>query len=194
MYNRGALLEQLFYEVPPFSSYSAQWEAMSAGDAEAAVRWEFCRLDFFGTFLIKQKSTEEINKYNADGGDRFRTAAVGMNFGPFNINLNMFTGDPGLDMDFRRDHHGVDANRNKYYTGLTANNARMRAGVLSFGFGPLRFGGNSEAIRHAFQNRFAHDFLMHGQTKDGPYWFMINNGISPSGFFYFGLGSGNTLW
>ena len=33
--------------------------AMSAGDAVAVVRWDFCRLDFFGTFLIKQKSTEE---------------------------------------------------------------------------------------------------------------------------------------
>jgi hypothetical protein len=36
-------------------------EATSAGDADAVVRWDFCRLDFFGTFLIKQKSTEKNN-------------------------------------------------------------------------------------------------------------------------------------
>jgi len=39
---------------------NAVWAAMSAGGAEAAVRWDSCRLDFFGTFLIKQKSTEKI--------------------------------------------------------------------------------------------------------------------------------------
>jgi hypothetical protein len=33
-------------------------EAKSAGDADAAVRWDFCRLDFFVTFLVKQKSKE----------------------------------------------------------------------------------------------------------------------------------------
>jgi RHS repeat-associated protein len=36
-------------------------EAMLAGGADAPVRWDSCRLDFFGTFLIKQKSTEENN-------------------------------------------------------------------------------------------------------------------------------------
>ena len=32
---------------------------MSAGDADEAVRWKFCRLDFFATFLVKQKSREK---------------------------------------------------------------------------------------------------------------------------------------
>jgi hypothetical protein len=32
---------------------------MAAGDADAPVRWDFCRLDFFVTFLIKQKSKEK---------------------------------------------------------------------------------------------------------------------------------------
>ena len=41
---------------------NAVWAAMSAGGADAVVRRDSCRLDFFGTFLIKQKSTEE-NRY-----------------------------------------------------------------------------------------------------------------------------------
>ena len=32
-------------------------------------------------------------------------------------------------------------------------------GVLSFGFGPLRIGLDTEGIRHTFQNRVAHDRL-----------------------------------
>jgi hypothetical protein len=128
-----------------------------------------------------------------DGGDRWRTAAVQINSLPFSINLNMFTGDPGLDVDFRREHHGKDEEDNKYYTGLTANDPSVRAGVLSFGFGPVRIGGNSEQIRHVFQNKFAHDFLMNGQTKGGPYWFK-KLPIPASWFWSFGSGSGNTLW
>jgi hypothetical protein len=83
---------------------------------------------------------------------------------------------------------------NKYYTGLTANDPTQRAGVLSFGFGPIRIGRNSENIRHIFQNRFAHDFLMNGQKKEyGPFWFQQLD-IDPSWYFYFGTGNGNTLW
>ena len=61
--------------------------------------------------------------------------------------------------------------------------------VLSFGFGPIRIGRNSEQIRHVFQNRFAHDLLMGGES----YWFK-KLPISPSWYWSFGFGSGNTLW
>jgi hypothetical protein len=62
-------------------------------------------------------------------------------------------------------------NAHDAYIGGLANDLNLRAGVLSFGFGPLRIGRNSEQIRHIFQNKFAHNFLMKGQTKEGPYWF-----------------------
>ena len=127
-----------------------------------------------------------LGRYNADGGDRWRTAAVGMNFGPFNINLNMFTGDPGLDGDYRQENVEM-INGHLTYTGGTAN--KYRAGVLSIGFGPIRIGRNSEQIRLIFQNKLAHDILNGGKAK----WFEVLD-IDPSWFFYFGTGSGGTLW
>ena len=45
------------------------------------------------------------------------------------------------------------------------------------------------SIRHAFQNRFAHDSLTHGQAL----WFLPLD-IKPTGYFYYGTGTGNTLW
>jgi len=33
--------------------------ATSAGGADEVVRWDSCRLDFFATFLVKQKSREK---------------------------------------------------------------------------------------------------------------------------------------
>ena len=44
-------------------------------------------------------------------------------------------------------------------------------------------------IRHIFQNRFAHDILTEGRA----YWFQ-KLPIDPSWYFYFGTGTGNTLW
>jgi len=37
--------------------------ATSAGGADEVVRWDSCRLDFFGTFLVKQKSTEKVRGF-----------------------------------------------------------------------------------------------------------------------------------
>ena len=129
-----------------------------------------------------------LGRYNADGGDRWRTAAIGMNFGPFNINLNMFTGDPGFDKNNRE--YAMINGHNTYVQNIFGDDPNShRAGVLSFGFGPFRFGRNSEQIRHIFQNRFAHDMLTGGSAK----WFEVLN-IPPSWYFYFGFGSGNTLW
>ena len=73
----------------------------------------------------------------------------------------------------------------KYYYG-TAD--KYRAGVLSFGIGPMRIGRNSEAIRCVFRNRLAHDFLSGGVPK----WFEVLEHRKPSWYFYFG--TGNTLW
>ena len=122
-----------------------------------------------------------------DGGDRWRTAAAQIQFGPLSLNVNMFTGNP--DVSKIDDRYDYTDEADKYYTGLTANNLSMRAGILSVGFGPFRFGRNSEQIRHVFQNRFAHDFLVGGQSK----WFLPLP-IAPSWFWSFGTGSGNTLW
>jgi hypothetical protein len=122
-----------------------------------------------------------------DGGDRWRTAAIQMNFGAMSINLNMFTGDP--DTYERNDRYDFVKyiNNHDTYIGGTAN--KYRAGVLSFGIGPFRTGGNSEKIREVFQNRFAHDILTGGKAK----WFQVLP-IASSLYWSFGTGTGGTLW
>jgi hypothetical protein len=122
----------------------------------------------------------------SDNGDRWRTAAVAINTGLLSLNLNIFTGDPGLDSYQRRKN--IDYIDNHWtYTGRTAD--KYRAGVLSIGVGPFRIGRNSEKIREVFQNRFAHDILTGGDAK----WFRVLP-ISSSGFWSFGTGTGGTLW
>ena len=128
-----------------------------------------------------------LGKYNADNGDRWRSAAVKINAGPLNIGLNMFTGDPGLDWK-KRQENTTTIDGHITYIGETANDEKLRAGVLYLGFGSVKIGRNSEQIRKVFQNRFAHDFLTGGDAK----WFQVLP-IPPSWFFYFGTG-GSTLW
>ena len=47
---------ETFFSIPLLKPQRTQ-AASSAGDADAVVRWDFCRLDFFGTFFVKKKST-----------------------------------------------------------------------------------------------------------------------------------------
>jgi RHS repeat-associated protein len=128
-----------------------------------------------------------ILKY--DEGDRFRTAAASINMGLFSINTNLFTGDPGQDRGIENIGYTLINGHNTYIANNGYDPNKYRAGVLSFGFGPFRFGRNSEGIRKAFQNQFAHDFLTGGQSK----WFRVLP-IQPSWYWYFGTGTGNTLW
>jgi hypothetical protein len=127
----------------------------------------------------------------ADGGDRWRTAAIEVKFGAMSLNLNMFTGDPDTytigDRKEAGNYYWDDVLERYVYSGGTAN--KYRAGVLSFNFGFFRIGGNSEQVRKVFQNQFAHDFLMGGNS----YWFEVLN-INSRYYWYFGSSSGNSLW
>lgn len=82
-------------------------------------------------------------------GDRFRTAAVQINFGRLNIGLNMFTGDPSSSIS--KEDGGY---LNEVWKDGSADEYRL--GALSVGYGGYRAGWNNEGIRHLFQNRFAH--------------------------------------
>ena len=42
-----------------FRSHNALRGAMSAGGADAVVRWDSCRLDFFAYFFYQEKKYEE---------------------------------------------------------------------------------------------------------------------------------------
>ena len=88
--------------------------------------------------------------------------------------------DPGLLDDDR------EPDDNGFYKSGTANNPELRAGVLSVGVGMFRFGRNSETIRDIFQNKLIH------RTFGFPQFRKLD--IDPSWYFYFGTGSGNTLW
>lgn len=79
------------------------------------------------------------------------------------------------------DENGWDT----YYSG-TSNDPKLRAGVLSVGFGPLRIGRNSERIRNTFQNELIHKNI-------GTPLFKVLT-IAPKRYWHFGTGSGNTLW
>ena len=156
--------------------YSQITNKITIGNARKNISYENDQLFGIGKVL---------GIYNADGGDRWRSAAVQFRYGLFNATLNLFTGDPGL---VERDR-SVTNYFHEYYSSEGALDANQRAGVLSFGFGSFRLGRNSEIIRHIFQNELAHSAIM----KNGPAWFKFLD-IEPTWFWYFGSFNGNTLW
>lgn len=139
--------------------------------------------------------------FAADNGDRYRSAAAKIRIGPhFHTGVNLFTGNPGVDHEVRcieydpnvesRYYDYEAGGRATYTTGANGENPNeFRAGVFYVGFGPFRIGGNSEQIRNTFQNKFAHDFLCKG---DSPYFRVLDRPAQT--YFYFGSGTGNTLW
>lgn len=138
--------------------------------------------------------------FAADGGDRYRSAAARIRIGLFQIGVNLYTGDPGVDSKDRRTFFDPDTEstyyneemggRETYTIGANGENPdEFRAGVFYVGYGPFKVGVNSEQVRNTFQNRFAHDYLCKG---DSPYFKVLDR---PSEFyFYFGTGTGNSLW
>lgn len=61
--------------------------------------------------------------------------------------------------------------------------------MLYIGNGPIKVGRNSEKVRHEFQNKFAHDVIMRG---DSPYFKVLDR--DPKWYFSISTGTGNTLW
>ena len=123
-----------------------------------------------------------------DGGDRYRSAAMQINAGPFKAGFNLFTGDPGLDGEYRESlpGKGIHAGKDVYVSG---NANKYRRGVAYYGFGPIRFSRNSEMIRHGIQNKFAHDWIQEGRASH----FQVLN-VFPTFFLYYGTGYGSGLW
>jgi RHS repeat-associated protein len=123
-----------------------------------------------------------------DGGDRYRSAALQVNVGPFKAGFNLFTGDPGLNDDDRIADLGTGIHEGKFvYT--SGNSNQYRSGIAYFGFGPFRYGVNSEGVRHQIQNRFAHDFIQKGRAAH----FQVMD-RSPRPYWYIGSGYGSGLW
>jgi hypothetical protein len=124
----------------------------------------------------------------ADNGDRWRSGAVRRNIGNFSMGTNFITGEPGFKKK-DRDFYLI----NGHYTYKTNSKGddpdKYRAGVLYFSIGNFKAGINSEQIRHIAQNRIAHDWLTGGKSK----WFKVLD-RDPEFYFYFGTGTGNSLW
>ncbi len=145
--------------------------------------------DFFFDLVNFDRSLSRVLPA-ADGGDRFRTTGVQINWMGASIGINLFTGDPGLDTKSRS---RADINNRKHYvlnteTGTDPDKYRM--GNFYIGFGPFRIGSNSEANRNFFQNKLAHDRLMNPKV---PY-FKVLPERKKKRYFYFGFGTGNTTW
>lgn len=114
--------------------------------------------------------------------DRYRTAAVRYQFGPSSLGLNMCTGNKSAQF--------LDDDEIYYEAGTTDDGIvydpdKYRAGVLYIGIGPFRIGRNSEEIRDFFQNR------LHKLIGDHLFKKLDND---PEWYWFFGSGSGNTLW
>ena len=122
-----------------------------------------------------------------DGGDRYRTAAVSIKRGPFTLQTNLHTGMAGNDDGLK----SVKDDGIHRFAGGDID--EQHHGVLSFGFGPLRIGLDTEGIRHTFQNRVAHDRLWWYNYGEKYPWVKK---VDRKGRFYFYLGSGtgNTMW
>ncbi len=124
----------------------------------------------------------------SDEGDRYRSAALRMNYKDLSIGFNLFTGDPGPPGKGNRPSEVIGGHAT-YIGDATHNPDKYRLGGLYVGYKNIKFGRNSEQIRHVIQNRFAHDIMTGGASK----WFKILN-TSPS--WYGNIGSQNpfSLW
>jgi RHS repeat-associated protein len=193
----GATYYSNYYD----KSYSG-WETRSGGEV-GALGW----LAYSGTKFSSGETSQTTNmlsvgvpglkaRYENDGAkpftkkipgvpgadqqDRYRTAAACLELGPFSVGLNMFTGDPGPPGDLENVKNGFYADIN----GTSPD--KYRAGALWFGIGNFRIGKNAESVRDRFQNKLIH-------KPNGIPEFTVMNRRDEL-YFYFGSGTGNTLW
>ncbi len=101
-----------------------------------------------------------------DGGDSFRSAAGSISYGDYTVGMNLFTGyrsyegDPD-EFDKKAEWQVVNAKDPDFpvtykYRLVNEQGTKHRMGALYLGYKNLRTGINSERVRHAFQNKFAH--------------------------------------
>ncbi|EKY14073.1 hypothetical protein HMPREF9073_02339 [Capnocytophaga sp. oral taxon 326 str. F0382] len=92
----------------------------------------------------------------------FRTAAVGISIGDFSLQMNLFTGKSGNDTNKSSEISYSEGYLKKGRKLGVWNNCEAdmyRLGALSIGYSGHKIGTNSEHIRNAFQNYFAHKII-----------------------------------
>ena len=129
----------------------------------------------------------------ADGGDRYRTAVGKLSIGYFNAGFNLYTGDPGLTVE-ERNPQDLNGQETYFKNELGNDPDEYRSGVAYIGFAGLKIGANSEKIRHAIQNRFAHDIMYNLVKGEKLPHFKIDENKRSTLHWKIGTGTGNSLW
>src|SRR5690606_20367495 len=85
-------------------------------------------------------------EYGGDRGDRYRTAAGALTFGPHRFGFNFVTGDPGPFGKRRESPIGGKAGTYELQTidGIIYDPDEYRLGLKYYGLGPWRIGINNE--------------------------------------------------
>ncbi len=95
-----------------------------------------------------------------DGGDRRRTAAMSLSYKEYSVGFNLYTGDRNYSDDSKEPYYDkVSGKTYKYGVVNTKGADDYRLGALYFGYKGYRLGTNSEKVRHAIQNWFAHQVV-----------------------------------
>jgi len=161
--------------ITPYFSYSGT--KFKFGDLDqttnlVTIGGPFANIKYENDFEIKE--LRWIPGVPKGDSDKYRTAAFQFNVFEHGIGLNLMTGDPGNGESEGEEGKKVYIEEGEKY----------RLGALYVKGGPLRLGWNSEGIRSGIQDpihdkrntpRFSKEKL------NRPFWF-------------FGTGSGNTLW
>jgi Bacterial toxin 23 len=119
-----------------------------------------------------------------DSGDRYRTAAVGLETGGFELGFNLFTGQPKVGINGKRQTDPGVGTEGTYQESGT----QYREGIFYIGAGGYRVGINEEGVRNLFQNKLAH-----GNGNIFPIFQVIDK--QPNLYFnYYKNKSRYTLW
>jgi len=130
----------------------------------------------------------------ADGGDRYRTAALKLTMGYVNAGFNLYTGDPGLDDNRDRQRESINGQLTYVRNEKGDDPDKYRFGALYVGVGGIRIGRNSERNRNLIQNEIAHDRLIYWFTGEKSPHFAVDKSKKPKWYWNFGTGTGNSLW
>ncbi len=107
---------------------------------------------FWGLPTLRATNITEITNNGTTNGnwnsDRFRTASGSLKIHNFNVGFFLHTGEAT----------GIETiNGIRQFTGGNINGPNRSNGIIYIGFGDVKIGWDSEGIRHALQNRLAHD-------------------------------------
>ena len=118
--------------------------------------------DFKASYENDGSPFNYAGKILSNDTDMFRTAAASISIGDFSLQMNLFTGKSGKDANKSDEISYSEGYLKKGKRLGVWNNCEAdmyRLGSLSIGYRGYKIGTNSEHIRNAFQNYFAHKIV-----------------------------------